>query len=74
MSLGTKYSTITTEHSWISCTFARLQHHPTVAVLLKMLEHFLKDVVVTLGAQYRHPQSPTVSLWGTDFLWLQLSH
>lgn len=40
MSLGTKYSTVTTAHSWISCTFVRLQHHSTVAVLLKILNIF----------------------------------
>lgn len=36
MSLGTKYSTVSTAHSWISC-IVRLQHHPTVAALLKTL-------------------------------------
>lgn len=41
MSLGTKYSTVSTAHSWISCT-ARLQHHPTGAALLKTLNTFWK--------------------------------
>lgn len=74
MSLGAKNSTVTTAHSWISCTFARLQHHSAVAVLLKIQKQHFLEVVVTLGAQYRHTHSHTVYLWGTDFFWLQLSH